>query len=349
MTWFTRLGRMLSQRETGDCVGIQWTDTEVRWVESKCGRDKKPIIRSIDAVSLPAGVVVQGKVVQKQPLIDALILLRQRNPNASKMVHLVIPSAQIVTRMYFFPDMDEPKLEQAIAYELQKTKTLPFSNLYMDFLKLSMSDTNSTQEHSERDSETQSTDEQGKGNLPNVMVIATAQETVHEYEKIIAAAKLKLLSIEIQALSWFRLFETLHPAEADETILLAFVSSYAIELNLFSKREFRLHRYILSSEDAIIDTDDASWQTYCRQIAGFVQQFSNYYRYTLAQRDQTIRKFFVAGESEHRDKLITALQTILEMEPIQLHVSDLTQNAFSPERFSRFFVSLGLSLRGEKP
>lgn len=358
-------------------LGLEITDSHIKLAEIRCAGGKKPVLSEGALEPLPQGTVVDGKIqkpeVLQRILEQAIHLYKFR----ARKVHLIIPSSSIMVRFLKLPNVPDKQLRKIIQFEIQNTIHLPFQNPYFDFINLttdvslpvpikqdqeitypdpvhpqqSWMEMGASQESLLQDEPVFEEDE-GEEELDeaDVMLIAAPSELVDEYLTVVRQSGLRPKSIEIKALSSYRLLEAAEPELLEQTILTLDLNMDAADMSIFHEGQLKITRSVpvrfQEEQDFLNGLQQQEPQV---ELAHELERLMNFYRYTLNNRTQEFAAVVLTGEIPQlvqvsaflSDRLgmqvITPDSGWLESEKPQLH-SWVTSLA----------IPIGLGLRGNQ-
>ena len=182
------------------------------------------------------------------------------------------------------------------------------------------------------------------------MLIAAPSELVDEYHTVVRQSGLRPKSIEIKALSSYRLLEAAEPELLEQTILTLDLNMDAADMSIFHEGQLKITRsvpvHFQEDQDSL---NDMQQQEPHVELAHELERLMNFYRYTLNNRTQEFAAVVLTGEIRQlaqvseflSDRLgmqvITPDSGWLESEKPQLH-SWVTSLA----------IPIGLGLRGNQ-
>ncbi|NHN30736.1 type IV pilus biogenesis protein PilM [Paenibacillus agricola] len=199
----------------------------------------------------------------------------------------------------------------------------------------------------------------------DVMLIAAPRALVDEYSEIAKSAGLKLKSLEIKALSLFRLIHQIQITNSNGTFLVVDVNPKATDVSIFHESQLKITRNLpilfeekkaevtheegspLDSLFTDFNTDFSATHHASNDLAHELERLLNFYRYTLNNRTQVFDRVLLSGDVNGLPELAVVLQEKLGIE-VALFGTDQITNAAAPLNllFSTYSVTIGLALRG---
>ncbi|MCI3922538.1 pilus assembly protein PilM [Paenibacillus sp. TRM 82003] len=369
----------LASRFGSRSLGIEITDTHVKWVEVANGDSLR--LTAADAEPLPGGTVDEGRILQPSAVIQALQTLKLRSAMKTKRVHLVLPSSLTMVRFLKLPDVAQRDLKRMIDFELRYNIPLPFDKPYYDFMKLP--DERQAESHSTADPmATESawgtqntgtatgqwdlgnqeaavgkTDEGGEEAAPakecEVMLVAAPLDTIEEYAGLLTSVGLRPASIEIKALSLHRTVECLKPIEPTSTYVSVDITPTYTDVSIYHNGALRITRNKPMRFPKEVSVESDAWsqfefQTACQDLTSEIERFINFYRYSLNHREQEIEGMTVSGDIDELDAVIAYLADRFAFPVKRMSMEDIYSSAkHGGIPMAGFAGALGLSLRGK--
>lgn len=344
------MGRSLfSSNQDKACVGVECADQQVRWVEMERDRQGQVVVKAVEAERLPVGAVVKGRIEQKQAVIEVIRRLKERSRLRKPRVHLVLPGAEVVARVHAFADVQPSQLMNRLRHELQHVKPVPFPDPVVDYIPLvSYGVTESSTESPNEGSIEERTVDKTVQGQQSYMVIVAPKKLVAQHQEVCKAVQLVPISVEIRPLAIFRFIESQWSEEASGVILVVDFQGTSVELSLFVQGEFHITRYITLTTTDASEEKDRRVEALTRQLSAYIQQFTNYYRYTLGHRHVVVRKLFWSGELERgeQDAVGEQLCVLLGLSALAFVKPAFGLQTVSVEQSHHYAVAFGLALRG---
>lgn len=375
-------------------LGIEISDSTIKMSKVLLRNKNEPIIQMNLMEELPPHVMEEGRMKDPLRLIQTLQTMMTRLDAKPKHIHLVFPSQLVMVRFLKLPDISQKDLAKLVDFEIKHNIHLPFENPLYDFVKM-----NGTT-HKKRKivkkvkkEEEASTgkdffleaaagkedlggskglfdefqEEQAKVDTAmqcDVMLVAAPKEMMDQYLEVLNSAGIKLTSIEIKALSLFRLLQSTSLNKLNETFLLVDLNETAGDLSIFQGEDLKITRSIplafgaKSQRDLDVNTSvddlfsdlldgDADFRNHCNDLAHELERLMNFYRYTLNNRNQEFARVVISGDVIRMPEVVFYLTERLPI-PVQLFQTDgyFSRKSEFKDDLSRYAVTLGLALRG---
>lgn len=355
-------------------LGLEITDTYIKMAEIRLAGDKKPVLTEGAMERLPEGTVVDGRIMNHSVLKRMLEQMIHLYKFRTKHVHMIVPSSSIMVRHIKLPNVPDKQMRKIIQFEIQNTIHLPFQNPYFDFINLSAEETVLVRMEQERAADypaavqqEQAWMEMGAAQdhlLPNaeeeeeeleldeadVMLIAAPAELIDEYLTVVKDSGLRPKSIEIKALSCYRLLEAAEPQLLDHTILAVDLNEAAADMSIFHDGQLKITRSIpvrFSVDQAF--SEELALQNPQVELAHELERLMNFYRYTLNNRNKEFAAVMLTGEVEQLQQVSTYLAERLGMQVILPDSGWLDSDIPKLRKWvAGLAVPIGLGLRGNR-
>ncbi|MGO4494345.1 type IV pilus biogenesis protein PilM [Paenibacillus sp. 2RAB27] len=375
-------------------LGIEISDSTIKMSKVLIRKNNEPLIQMNIIEELPPHVMEEGRIKEPLRLIQTLQTMMTRLEAKPKRVHLVFPSQLVMVRFLKLPDIPEKDLAKLVDFEIKHNIHLPFENPLYDFVKM-----NGTA-HKKRKTANKLIKEAdapkgndyileaaaGKADLGggkglfddfqeeesradtamqcDVMLVAAPKEMMDQYLEVLASAGIKLTSIEIKALSLFRLLQSTSLTKLKDTYLIVDLNETTGDLSIFQGENLKITRSIPLSfsakpqgnTDVRTSADhlfsefldgDADFRNHCNDLAHELERLMNFYRYTLNNRNQEFAGVVISGDLKRMPEIVSFLTERLPI-PVQLFqsASYFSRNSAFKDDLSMYAVTLGLALRG---
>jgi len=354
-------------------LGLEMSDNALKLAEVRIRSRSKPTVTRHAAEQLPAGAIEDGRIRDRDLVVRTLRgLVKRTGPNTRK-AHVVLPGSLVMVRFLKLPDLPERRLRKVIEFELKHNAAIPLKTPHFDFVKLGLS-------QQQEDWQSRAHANRGDGwdgpgwredaarPLCDVMVAIAPLEAVREYAKIVAAAGLRPLSIEIRPLSLYRLVTRAGLAGPDDTFLVADVGETVTDLSVFHDRGLRVTRIIpirfapgrdAEPESAAAESApfpegmegsdaETAFRSACSDLAHEIERLMLFFRYSLF-RDRPIGRIILTGDAPRLDGIARVLSELLAVDVRLADGEGFKLRATFPEKaFPAMAVPVGLALRGNR-
>ncbi|CAN7691005.1 type IV pilus biogenesis protein PilM [Paenibacillus sp. LjRoot56] len=375
-------------------LGIEISDATIKMSKVLLRKNNEPLIQMNVTEELPPLVMEEGRIKEPLRLIQTLQTMMTRLDSKPKHIHLVFPSQLVMVRFLKLPDIPEKDLAKLVDFEIKHNIHLPFENPLYDFVKMNgiVHKKRKTVKKFKKEAEAPTGKEffleaaagkeelgGGKGLFDDfqeeeskadtamqcdVMLVAAPKEIMDQYLEVLDSAGIKLTSIEIKALSLFRLLQSTSLTKLKDTFLIVDLNETAGDLSIFHGEDLKITRSIplifaakpQGNVDVKTNADqlfsefldgDADFRNHCNDLAHELERLMNFYRYTLNNRNQEFAGVVISGDLSRMPEIVSFLNERLPI-PVQLFQSAnyFSRNSTFKDDVSMYAVTLGLALRG---
>ena len=367
-------------------LGLEMSDYALKIAEVRIRAGSKPTVTRHATERLPAGAVEEGRIRDRDLVVQTLRNLVRRMEPYTRNVHLALPGSLVMVRFLKLPDLPERRLRKIIEFELKHGTPLPFKTPHFDFVKLGTPDGEDRRTAERRAPDGQTAEQKAAGRpLCDVMLAAAPLETVREYAEIIAAAGLAARSIEIRPLSLYRLVTRTGQADPEGTFLLADVGETVTDLSVFHGGGLRITRSLpimfappgegvlagaadgepagvmpaagpeASATDGLGGSNgpggsdaDTAFRSACSDLAHELDRLMLFFSYSL-YRDRQIDRIILSGDAPRLEEVARFLSARLSAGVSLIQGEALKLRAvFGEKTFPAMAVPIGLALRGKR-
>jgi type IV pilus assembly protein PilM len=175
-------------------LGVDIGTTSIKMVEVQAG-NKAPMVTNYGLLESSGylsranqAFQTSGLKIFEADIIELLKTLVKQVGTGTKDVIASLPPFEVFTTMLDFPAMGPKEIGQALIYQAKQYVPLPLSEVALDWMKIG-----------------DYQDEKGFAHQ-KILLISVPQEQIKKYQRIFAAAGLRLLALEIESLSVARMF-----------------------------------------------------------------------------------------------------------------------------------------------
>jgi len=320
-------------------LAVSFDEQMIRFLEVTL--NQKKIVQVHQAFS------VENKLMDEAGRIDKeswkLFLKETIKPHKikAKQVHVVIPTSNVIVRQQVMPDIPEKDLKQMIHYEIGSTIHLPFELPVIDVVKVNMEET-VYMENGEVGSQ--------------VVLVAAPGNLIYPVVEGFVESGFEPKSVDIPALSVYRLLKIYHPEEKNNAILFTYITEHGVDLHIFDKGILWFTRHIVI--DAIQESSmsgngfDAKtileriqsqefYQSFAMDLANEMERAINFFKYTLNNRDQTVKSCWIVTDRNFNDGFYHFLQSRIEITVNPLFYQSSTTN-FTTEDLNGYEIGIGV-------
>jgi len=172
---------IISLSEKYFSLDISDLSVKVFQLEKKGGKDE---IRSFGASEIPAGYIENGKIINREKIIEIikklLVTAGPKKINTKKVI-CSLPESKVFLRAINIPEMSEEEAEEAIKWEIEASIPLAVEQVYYDWQFLEKKD--------------------GK---QSVLTAAVAREFVDELSTVLVDCNLEVCGMEMESVASIR-------------------------------------------------------------------------------------------------------------------------------------------------
>jgi type IV pilus assembly protein PilM len=202
---------MLSFLRSNKLVGLDIGTSSVKMVELE--EDKGNfIIKNFGIAKLPKETIVNGVIINADPLVQAIKNLIANLKIHNKNVSMSISGHPVIIKNIKLAFMTENELEPIIGTEAEQYIPFDLEEVNIDFQILGVNEENSDQ--------------------MNVMLVAAKKAIIEEYSDIIQSSGLKTNIVDIDVFALENMFNINYTYEEDEIIALIDVGASVTNINI---------------------------------------------------------------------------------------------------------------------
>lgn len=361
--------------------GIDFREKKVTFATIKMDKEL-PVLQQVYETTLTDSVIAGGQVQEQGLLVTALRNYLQQHKEASKRVHLAIPTQHsLIRKVNTLPDVGEPELAKLLHFQIGETIHLPFEDPIYDFVKIGSIQPEQENKNSSEEDDftleelTESVEKELQGPRSEILFFATSRELSEGLLESCEEAGFKPLTAELRALALQRLLLHTHPNWLKGTEVIIDASGGSVDIHIFKdelivfSRTMELNRSEFvanptSSDDVLsFDTEeltiqdevaatseltkDAKEDSYVEDLLNEIQKAQNFYRYSLGERDSEFDRVIVTGEKTQH--IFSRLVERLPNEVVQIDYSSIVDIGFMQhDLLDRCSVAIGLAMRGNE-
>lgn len=281
---------------------------------------------------IPRGTIVNGVIEDQDTFIKILRMIAKKWKLKKHPVRLTMPDSAVIIRKQLIPEnVVNDEIQQYVTFALGETIHLPFDRPVI---------------------ETRLIEETAEGK--QIMIISTDEEIVARYQSCFQEARLKLATVDISPLSYYRLLENEGLIESDQLLLIqyhvenvvftAFEGEYPIFTQQFSLFDDTTDP---QSYGPTLEKEDISRQEVMEQfeeINAEMERIQRFYQYSMQEGKSSFSKIALVGDMPYLDEIKSELD-----EQYGIPIIELDEERFmGPKGLNvekRFHQALGLAMR----
>ncbi|MCD7032913.1 pilus assembly protein PilM [Metabacillus sp. GX 13764] len=323
-------------RSQNSFSNILITDYAIQFLELRSANPL--VVQRFGEHFLPAGIVVNGKIIDQDKLSLIMDECIQEWSLKRKNIRFVVPDAFVIIKKITIPsDIKNDEIKGYLYLELGSNIHLPFEEPVFDYQVIGSSE-------GEREA----------------ILFAAPEQEVKNYADFFESRKLKLSAADISPLCGFRVLSDLKSAH--ENILFVQIDMKSVTFTIFEKEQPILMRNLPVAQQL------KNWEHQTDQLTGQYFQFSlkdeskeealllyedslgeiekllGFYKFSVSQGEQEIGKIVIAGDHPFLPDFFEKISSItnLPVIPLRREQVETSKNGPLPEKFK---VLLGLALK----
>lgn len=319
-------------------VGVSITDKAIKAAWIKRGK-RKTSFRAQAIEPLEDGIINNGTIMDEALLLDALHRLVKRGKFKGKKVHLALPNSLSTLRFLNFPIVSKRKLDKLVHFEVMHNMFLPYEDPVYDYIVLP---THVDAEITPVAGTVGLKDEEKVvlQRQQRLMLVTASRTTLSQYTELLKKAKLKVKSIELDALALYRFLRSTNHAGAKQTCMTLNVSNEQTNVSIFNEGYIKLSRSI---EVNLAVTSNSTYNYEFNELASEIERILSFYTYSLNNRNDAVETIYMFGESEHLSDIASYLSELLNVEVLQGSEIGFASPVVLNDLYA---VPAGLSLKG---
>jgi type IV pilus assembly protein PilM len=340
-------------------VGVDIGASSIKVVHLREARKRQTVVR-YGIAALPAQTIVDGHIMNRAAVIDALSAIWAQQKIPTKDVAIGVYGQSVIVRKITVPMMTAAELAEQITWEAEQHIPFDIKVMNIDYEVL------------------RRRPEAGQMDL---LLVAAKKDEINDYASVVREARVKPGIVDINAFSVQNAFEFVNGLPEDQTIALLNVGAAVSSLNIVSHGVSAFTREVTNAGNTV--TEEIQRQMgvpfeqaeqmkiaasqgapvpqqvhqvisqACDALAGEIQRSLDFYLATSGEAE--IQRVYVCGGSAYLAPLISAIEKrarvpVMILDPLaNLAVDPRTVNeADLRARAAQLCVAVGLGLRGER-
>lgn len=183
-------------------VGLDIGTSAVRGVQVTAGARRPVTLERLGQVTLPAGVVRDGEILEPDAVIGALCTLWARYGFSGRKVALGLASPQVIVRELDLPYWGDDRLRAALPFEVQDHLPLPVQQVVLDFQTIERYEIEDGRHRS------------------RILLVAVPRPLVDRVVGVVRTARLHAVELDLAAFALLRSLASTRETDADGELLL---------------------------------------------------------------------------------------------------------------------------------
>ncbi|MFB9974248.1 hypothetical protein FPQ10_06680 [Allobacillus sp. SKP2-8] len=315
-------------------INLEIKDYVIRFVEWNA--ETKTIVKFGEHY-ISRGIISNGAIENRDEFLKIIRMLTKKWRLKRKQIRMTMPDASVIIRKQSIPStVLEDEIQQYVSFALGESIHLPFDQPVIETLSLS-------------------TDEENPGDERDIVIISTDEELVIEYSDCFYEAGLKLVSIDISPLNYYRLLEEQELIDESDELLLI---QYHVESVVFAAMENGYPIFIQQfslfddttdpqSYGPTLHKEDFSRQKVMEQfdeINTEIERIQRFFRYSMNDGKKQFTKLALVGDTPFLSEIRSQLEELNDIPVIELDVEQIS-GPKGLEVEQRFHQALGLAMR----
>lgn len=241
-----------------------------------------------------------------------------------KKAILSLPSFHTFVRKVKVPEMKEKELNRYLELEIQSSLYLPFEDPLFDFVL----------------------EEKEEGKDRKAVLYVTPRKIVEAYLEVLEELGLRVLAVDLPALSLLRLLHW-KGVGLEENMMLLFLTEKTLDIHMFYREipEF-MRTAPLQQEEASIGQGLAELRW--NDTLSEVRRMLNFYQFNMHEEEKMVTQLFLLGDNPDKE----GFRKRLEDEFVGIRIESLrfaSPGGIGPEHeIDAYAMPFGLALRGVK-
>lgn len=317
-------------------VSLTIEDHVIRYIVSSNG-SKGLVYHSYGERYLPAGLITEGKIVERETLSMILEECISDWKLRGKRALFTVPDPFVVVRRVevdgHVPDYE---VKGHLYLELGETLHLPFDEPIFDTSIIGQTD-----------------------EKKDVLLVGAPENLVNDYKELLQEVKLKPIAADLTALSFYRFLYHVDLVNRDDHLLTLQLTVDSMNITIFHKhvpiftRHVRLNldggiwdinRDIELGDQLYWNGEEESVQTQLTDALSELDRVMSFYRFSLTKGKDQVTKLSITGDHPHLDRFIQSCKNTFNLGIHNLHnVELIAKNGQAIP--TRYHELIGLSLK----
>lgn len=351
---------VLFRRKAENLVGVDIGSSAVKIAQVKQKRRNSYQLEALGLQPLPEGTIVDGLIVSKDPVVDAIQRIFESQNIQQDQVATAISGQSVIVKRVTLPVESEKEIGESIQWEVEQYIPFDTSQVNLDYHTLGPT---------------------SEGNQTEVILVAARRDKIEDQTGVISMAGKTPMVVDVDAFAIQNVYEVNYQPEPETVVALLNIGASVLNVGIVRGTEFVFTRDIgiggyqytealrkelgFSYEEAekykrgevlldeLKETAGTIVQSVSEILALEVQKTFDYFRSTTRYED--IQRIYISGGASQTEGLRAYLEETFQL-PVEFldpfkHIradeSALASVLFN-ERATDFAVAIGLALRAPK-
>ncbi|NLU51941.1 MAG: pilus assembly protein PilM [Clostridiaceae bacterium] len=310
-------------------IGLEADSKEIRAVELK-GTRKKPVIAALGSISIPEGIVRDGRILDIDKFNVYLQKLIEQNGFKAREVVIGVNNQDVIVRFATFPKVPQDKIRNMIRFQAQDYIPIPLEELQLDYVVLGEEGNDS-----------------GAG--LNVLLVGARKKMLNDFIEAVSKSNLTITEIDSTMLALGR--AALLESNDGNFALITFNNDIG-NIMIFNNGFLAIARTVSFSNTLLNQPDFEDAEDTLDAISdillGEVRTSVNYFR---SQTYQDVARFCILGTSTYQnavaEKLSLATGLSFEvLEPYKKLEESISKGKGKAFNLFGYVAAISLALRG---
>lgn len=118
--------------KSGSAIGLDISTGSIKVAEVVYGK-QQPLLKNLDTIMLPEGLVHEGEVIDSEAMSGYLRDLWKNGKLSRRRIILGVSNQKVIVRPMEIPYMPEEELETAVKYQIQEFIPIPIEDAIVDY------------------------------------------------------------------------------------------------------------------------------------------------------------------------------------------------------------------------
>jgi type IV pilus assembly protein PilM len=206
-----------------DLVGIDIGTSSVKLVNlTRSSRDNY-LLDFCDQVELPRDSIVDGSILSKIPVSEAIEEIFKRHPVKVNKIATSVSGSSVIVKRISLPVLSEKELANSIRWEAEQYIPFDLSDVNLDYEVIGKSP---------------------DGNGLDIILVAAKKDKIADYANVISLAGRKPVLVDVDAFAIHNAFRFNYPSESNETTVLLNIGCSQMNVSIVKGTDFLYTRDI---------------------------------------------------------------------------------------------------------
>ncbi|MDP5274039.1 type IV pilus biogenesis protein PilM [Chengkuizengella axinellae] len=320
-------------------LGLEITDDFIKLVEVKSDKENGFTIHQANMKPIHANLIKDGLIINLTGVIHILKTMVKEMNLTTNQVHFMLPSHLVHLHYVKVPYIRVDDIHKWIYEAMNSNRIiLPFKESHYDIIKLNIDSNQNTE----------------------VILLTAQQDEIKVYVKALEAADLKPISMEIKALSLYRLIHVMEFIDTEKSFLIIEINEMVAEMSIFEKgtlqsirvipvkRSFQKYSSVRNSAKEsvsfkMVDKNDDVFNYLIQEVKKFV----HHYVYSINKGQEKFEYMIISGDIKELHEIGYAFNQMFPYE-VKILEGNCLGVQDKDDLLPFFAVPLGLALRGRQ-